>query len=185
MEHFYENIEGWFCFQSFYDRAVESAPQDGAHFVEVGAWKGRSASYMAVLIKNSGKNIKFDVVDTWEGSSEHASLDSVVNGTLYDEFLANIDSVKNVINPVRTTSTAAASQYADNSLDFVLIDANHDYEPVKEDILAWLPKVKSGGVMSGDDYPWEGVKRAVDELVPNSDKQCGSDGRYCWTFTKP
>ena len=185
MDHFYEGIEGWFCFQAFYDRAVDAAPQSGAHFVEVGAWKGRSSSYMAVAIKNSGKQIKFDVVDTWKGSSEHTELSSIVNDTLFDEFLANIDPVKDIINPVRTTSVLAASQYADNSLDFVLIDANHDYEPVKEDILAWLPKVKSGGVLAGDDYPWPGVTQAVTELLPTATQQCGTNNQYCWTYTKP
>ena len=42
-----------------------------AHFVEIGSYKGRSSSYMAVEIVNSGKSITFDCVDTWKGSEEH------------------------------------------------------------------------------------------------------------------
>ena len=62
-----------------------------AHFVEVGSYKGRSTSFMAVEIANSGKQIKFDCVDTWEGSPEHQEggdiedLD-VVNVTMFDVF---------------------------------------------------------------------------------------------------
>jgi len=58
----------------------------------------------------------------------------------------------------------------DKSLDFVFIDANHKYEFVKEDIEAWYPKVRSGGIVSGHDY-YEfksgrgGVIPAVDEFV--------------------
>jgi hypothetical protein len=71
MEHFYKNIgEDWMDFQELYSEMVNYFP-DNSHFVEVGSWKGRSASYMAVEILNSKKRIKFDCVDTWLGSVEH------------------------------------------------------------------------------------------------------------------
>ena len=59
--------------------------------------------------------------------------------------------------------------FEDNSLDFVFIDASHEYEDVKNDILAWLPKVKRGGILAGHDYyvnqDWfSGVKKAVNEI---------------------
>lgn len=184
MEHFYQQIEGWFCYESIYSKAVESASQQ-AHFVEVGAWKGKSTSFMAVLIANSGKSIKFDVVDTWKGSSEHQNMDSIINDTLYSEFIFNMKPVESYYTPLRMTSVKAAGMYEDQSLDFVLIDANHDYEPVKEDLIAWLPKVKIGGVIAGDDYPWPGVTQAVNEIIKDGvELSCGSDGRYCWSYTK-
>jgi hypothetical protein len=45
------------------------------------------------------------------------------------------------------------------------------------DIVAWYPKVKQGGVISGHDYPtWEGVKKAVNEYFKRgeilSNEQC-------------
>lgn len=184
MEHFYQNIEGWFCYESIYQRAVTDAT-NGSHFVEVGAWKGKSTSYMGVLIANSGKDIKFDVVDTWMGSSEHQNLPAIVNGTLFEEFMTNMEPIKNYVNPIRLTSVEASKLYQDNSLDFVLIDANHDYEPVKEDILAWLPKVKSGGVIAGDDYPWPGVTKAVQETLGSVELSCGTGNIYCWSYRKP
>jgi len=60
-------------------------------------------------------------------------------------------------------------------LDFVFIDANHMYEPVKEDIEAWYPLIRKDGIISGHDYNgmgdkrrgW-GVKRAVDERFGNN-----------------
>ena len=59
----------------------------------------------------------------------------------------------------------AAATYPDQSLDFVFLDADHDYESVKADIAAWLPKVKPGGILAGHDYMcgWPGVDRAVAE----------------------
>lgn len=66
MEHFFETIEGWFDFEDVYRRMAQEAPAQ-AHFVEVGAFLGKSTSFMAVEISNSKKDIRFDVVDTWEG----------------------------------------------------------------------------------------------------------------------
>lgn len=76
----------------------------------------------------------------------------------------------------RMTSVQAAEMIEDGSLDFVFIDAIHDYEHVREDILTWVPKIRKGGMISGDDYRigskymkarFPGVKKAVDELLPN------------------
>jgi hypothetical protein len=49
----------------------------------------------------------------------------------------------------------------------VFIDLNHSYESVKEDIALWLPKVKKGGYLAGDDYHenWPGVIQAVNEML--------------------
>ena len=54
MDHFYQNIHGWFDFQTLYTKMVEEHSTN-SHFVEVGAFYGKSAAYMAVEIANSGK----------------------------------------------------------------------------------------------------------------------------------
>jgi len=173
MQHFYHTIgEDWFTYQHLYSKMVKHFP-DNAHFVEVGSWKGRSASYMAVEILNSGKCIKFDCVDTWNGSEEHLDPSSPFyqqeivddNNWLYRTFLNNTKSVNNIINPVRSTSLEASAFYRDRSLDFVFIDAAHDYENVIADLEHWYPKVKKGGFIGGHDYPgFSGVVQAVNEF---------------------
>ena len=49
MEHFYKNIYGHFDFEVMYSKMVNESPMD-AHFIEVGAFYGKSAAYMAVEI---------------------------------------------------------------------------------------------------------------------------------------
>jgi len=69
-------------------------------------------------------------------------------------------------------SVEATKRFKDKSVDFVYIDANHAYKYVKEDILAWTPKVKKGGIIGGHDLDWEdpekkgefAVKKAVEEI---------------------
>lgn len=169
MEHFYYKIHGWFDFQNLYSQAVNSAPNEGSHFVEVGSWKGTSSSYMAVEIANSGKKIKFDCVDTWLGSPEHQKGDQpeVNQGILFEVFQKNMEPVKDYYNPIRMDSIEAAKLYEDNSLDFVFIDAAHDTESVINDIKAWFPKVKSGGYICGHDYLQDSVKIAVRSQLSN------------------
>lgn len=53
---------------------------------------------------------------------------------------------------LRMSSMEAVKNIPDGSLDFVFIDAIHLYEYVKEDIEQWLPKVRKGGILAGDDY---------------------------------
>lgn len=52
----------------------------------------------------------------------------------------------------RMTSVDAAAKVRDHSLDFVYIDARHDYESVTEDLQAWCSKVRPGGILAGHDY---------------------------------
>lgn len=166
MEHFCQNIPSCgFNFSNLYSLVVDYF-EEGSHFVEVGAWYGQSTAYMAVEILNSNKTIKFDVIDTWEGSPEH----SLAPGqNIYEEFLKYIEPVIDVINPIQMPSLEAVKAYKDESLDFVFIDARHEYEFIKADIEAWYPKVKKGGILSGHDYDWTGVKQAVDEFFPKTE----------------
>jgi predicted O-methyltransferase YrrM len=184
LEHFYQNIgEDWFPYTRLYAFMVQKF-ESGSKFVEVGSWKGRSASFMAVEINNSEKNIKLDCIDTWKGSDDeeyHQNDTLVKTDTLYESFLKNIEPVKHVINPIRMTSVEGSKLYQDNSLDFVFIDACHTYECVKEDIEHWLPKVKIGGILAGHDFHYPTVSKAVLEKFPDVKYDRAGD---CWLHEK-
>jgi predicted O-methyltransferase YrrM len=165
MDHFYQGLgENWFDYQELYSKMVKDFP-DKSHFVEVGSWKGMSSAYMAVEIINSGKKIKFDCIDIWEYDKSDIPKDYYEDATedLYSVFCKNIEPVKDIITPIKELSSKAAERYKDNSIDFIFIDAAHDYENVKKDINAWFPKLKKGGIIAGHDYWFDGVKSAVNE----------------------
>jgi predicted O-methyltransferase YrrM len=158
MEHFYNEIQGHFNFQSLYSDIVKWA-KDGYHFVEIGAWHGCSSSYMAVEIINSGKKIQFDIVDCFDDE-------------LCDDFTKNMKRVENHYKLIRGYSKDVSEQYKNSSLDFVFIDGNHDYETVMDDIKSWFPKIKKGGMIGGHDFEekFEGVYGAVNEFFKNDYK---------------
>ncbi len=168
MEHFYEDVHGFSHVDLFalYKKMVKKF-DSGAHFVEVGSFLGKSAVYMAVEIINSGKNIKFDCIDHWEGSEEHNDNDEVNLERLYEDFLENIKPVKGVINPIRANSIDASKFYKPNSLDFVFIDASHDEVSVKADLTYWMPRVKEDGIIAGDDIDNAEVATAVKWFFDN------------------
>lgn len=158
--------EDWFSFAGVYRRMVAACPADGK-IVEVGSWKGRSTAFLLVEAWNKSSKIEIYAVDTWLGSEEHAGEECIKNGTLYEEFLANVKPVSRQLVPLRMPSLKGANFFPDQSLDSVFIDAAHDYENVKADILAWLPKVKKGGLIGGHDYlcGWGGVDLAVQQTM--------------------
>jgi len=154
----WEKIEGWFNFESLYLDVLNRF--NNAVFVEIGCWKGTSTVCMADKIKNSKKNIKFYAIDIFEAYTQ----DGAVLETTFDEFLHNIEPCKEYIIPIKGSSHEVHTQFEDKSIDFLFIDANHDYEFIKKDIELWYAKVKEGGVIGGHDFQFPGVERAVKEF---------------------
>lgn len=192
MEHFYDTVPGHFNYENIYRHMIAFTPMNSKErFVEIGAWKGKSVCYAGVEIINSGKNIKLDSIDTWEGSPGEPALmndESIINNTLYFDYLKNIEPVREVVFPIKMPSVQAAKLYEDNSLFFVFIDGSHLYEAVKEDILAWMPKVKSGGFIGGHDIDqteeFNGVRKAVDELIGPKNIIIYNKGWASWLHRK-
>jgi len=168
MDHYDTGMFGeiWFNYQDFYKSIVEKF--DNAHFVEIGCWKGRSASFMCVEIIRNNKTIKFDCIDTWKGSSEHQHLPEIQHNTLYDVFINNMKPVEKYYTPIRLPSVSASELYPKESLDFVFIDGDHSHDAVISDVKAWIPKIKSGGILAGHGYPsCDTVKSAIDIIINN------------------
>jgi len=181
MEHFYKKIgEDWFTYPNLYKSMVDRF--DNAHFVEVGSWKGRSACYLAVEIINSNKNIKVDCVDIFEYSDSQSDIPSSEYKDIYEQFIENTKPVNNVVRAIKGTSSDVSKQYEPHSLDFVFIDAAHDYDNVLNDILSWFGKVKPGGVIAGHDYDTSsGVKKAVLDFFNNKKLKIQEN---CWIYEK-
>jgi predicted O-methyltransferase YrrM len=172
----YQDIDGWFNHQAAYDFLLKQVPEGGS-FVELGAWLGKSSAYLCD--KATHQNIT--IIDTWKGSPNELTTTHklATQVDIYDLFLENMGERK--YNVIKGTSKVAAKMFLKESLDVVFIDLTHTYEAVKEDIKLWLPKVKKGGYIAGDDYHenWKGVIQAVDELLPHA-----TFIDDCWIYQK-
>jgi hypothetical protein len=70
-------------------------------------------------------------------------------------------------NIIKKWSLDAVKDFKRESLDFVYIDANHNYDSIMQDIIQWTRKVKPGGIVSGHDYHYKRPFCGIVEAVKN------------------
>jgi len=134
--------------------------------VEVGVDRGE---YSEVLLKDN-PNLRLYSVDPWSAGEYTPGMSGVNEKQAYFDGCYE-ETVKRLApyncEIVRKTSMEALKDFEDNSLDFVYIDANHDFLNFTMDLQGWMRKVKPGGIISGHDYAYfpyrkfNHVKRAL------------------------
>jgi hypothetical protein len=169
----FNEIPGWFSYEKFYDTIVEYLPEN-SNVIEIGSWMGKSTNYFVSKIKELNKTVRFSSIDTFKGSqggwddSLHKAILEPYDGDLYTEFSNNSLLMDNFddINIIKDTSYNSKNLFLNNSQDFIMVDAGHEYDEVKLDIDSWFYKLKPGGIIAGDDFGtnlFEGLTNAVDE----------------------
>ena len=185
----WEDVRGWFGFRETYDLFIETAPLN-AILVEIGVAFGRSIGYLARKAIDAGRSdIRIVAIDPWRDDwwmppndypldaprptwgGEHAAWARAMGGP-FSAFLAEMRTHApeelERIEVVRAYANYASRMFLEHSVHAVMIDGNHNYEQVRQDILTWRPLVRAGGILAGDDYSsdFPGVVRAVFEEVP-------------------
>ena len=122
---------------------------------EIGTYDGVTSCAVAPIVKAMNGN--FIAVDWFHGSIKvnpnEQGYSSNKHSELLIQFKENIDIVEctDITKIYDMSSLEAASNIEDKSLDICFIDADHRYEEVKKDILAYFPKIKPGGILCGHD----------------------------------
>lgn len=134
--------------------------------VEVGVQRGEFAH--SILSRWPGH---LTLVDAWRHFPKD-QYDDPANGSDL-EHLQNMAATIQTLRPfrgrwdiVRGLSVEEAKGFADGHFDFVYLDANHSYQAVLDDLKAWVPKVREGGIFCGHDYldrDWFQVRSAVND----------------------
>ena len=122
---------------------------------EIGIEHGTSAMAM---IQNYESIEQYYCIDPWRGRDEK-----------YERVKVLLESTGKA-TVLRMTSDEAVN-HVPNNLDFVYIDGDHSYEQVLRDLENWVPKIRSGGIISGHDWcKFEiGVVEAGTEYFPKND----------------
>lgn len=137
--------------------------------VEVGV---RHGHYSKFILDNTNVN-KLYAIDPWEVNAELHNPNEA-----YQNCKNKLDPYGERAQMIKALSPEICSEFEDESIDFVYIDALHDYESVKKDINGWYPKLKKGCIISGHDYAprWPGVIQAVDEFVKENSLELNLTG---------
>lgn len=143
--------------------------------LEVGVWEGDNAE----LIYNHNPKEMY-LIDAWANQSgdklyrlEKGQLPQHIFDNSFNMVKAKFNNKDNV-KIIKGFSMDLVKNYEDEFFDMIYIDAAHYYEAVKNDFENWLPKVKVGGYICGDDYIVKekhkfGVIPAIDEFVEKHD----------------
>lgn len=181
-----QKIEGWMNNEELMWLGTQAHKHK--RIVEVGAWMGRTTR---VLADNAPDDAHIYAVDTWLGSDEPRHKEILRDKPLSpnaekpgDNWL--LDQWRKYLNPAwfkephkvraqQGTSLAGADylgRYAVIKFDMIFLDAAHDYDNVKADIIAWKQHLAPGGLLCGHDFggPFAGVTKAVAELLPTAKK---------------
>ena len=124
---------------------------------ELGCYKGDSTQVWAQHFD------RVHAIDPWcPGYDDQDKASEVVGEIIEHEFDSNTRAYTNIVKH-KQFSFDAADSFANESMSFVYIDAEHTYSAVSRDLEAWLGKVSADGFIGGHDYKkkWPGVMEAV------------------------
>lgn len=114
-------------------------------------------------------------IDPWRAAEadyhDAANVPQEDHDAFYAETLARLARFGERSSVWRMYGDEGAERIPHHSMDFVYIDARHDYRSVTSDLSVWIDKVRPGGVICGHDYMDAdasdadfGVKAAVDDF---------------------
>jgi hypothetical protein len=158
----------------FYARIAEQlGPR--ARVVEIGTAHGRSAIFLAETLLRLGKpDVEIWCVDCWAGAWFAECMQSIATFARAEELA--------MLRILRTTSTEAVKLFENESIDFVFVDGDHEFEGARDDIARWVWTVKPDGTFAGHDFnpQFPGVIRAVDDVLEGRHHLDTLEGSTVW-----
>lgn len=152
--------------------ALSSLAENKKICCELGSFVGKTAK--AILKSKSVE--KLYCVDVWMYRPKNRYVVEVASdwiidndAIIYKEFKRRLynEILRGRVIPTATTSKQFSKVFT--TFDLIFIDAEHNYESVKFDIMNYLSKLNINGIICGHDFSNEhpGVVQAVKELLPD------------------
>jgi hypothetical protein len=184
----------------------------GTTGVELGV---KTGAFSYEILRHWESCKRFYLVDSWRKLSNYVDIANVDDA----QHLQHMFDARRRLSPFTNRTsllflpmlTSEAAELVPPGLDLVYVDARHDYCGVAEDIAAWWPKLRPGGILAGHDYltntevrartPWQdwslcadgsiragAVKQAVLDFAAahgGLDVEVSADEWPTWLIRKP
>jgi len=142
--------------------------QDYTTFVEIGVFEGVTLKQLSdLLIKNNKNKFRVYGIDLFENTDDIIMIKRYGKeriASMYETCINKIKMNRHFINLCKADSKKASISFENESIDFAYIDASHTFENILRDLVGWYPTIKKGGIISGHDYTWDGVRKAVERF---------------------
>jgi SAM-dependent methyltransferase len=156
---------------------------------EVGVAGGQNIKH---ILKNCSHIQKIFGVDSYSEISwdmQDIDIDKEFKGFdgLFNEVNSMLSQFGERVKLIRKFSVEACKEFEDKSLDFVFIDAGHEFDDCYNDIINWYPKVKENGLIIGHDWyhpAWPGVTQSVMKIFKTEDIQYFKAPVHVWFVKK-
>jgi hypothetical protein len=170
-EHFFEQVPGCCNFTEFYTFAADVLAGKKAPVIvaELGVFHGQSTAFLGVELERRQIDWEIVGVDNFVAVSEA-------------QVAKNLASLGSRVKLMKA-DTREAPSLPDGCFDMVFFDACSGYFKVCQELNAWLPKIRKGGMAAGHGYMAEqdGLMRAVNERFSTFGVIVGTkaiDGQY-------
>ena len=166
------------------------------YFARLGLKKGAEIGvergvYTEVLCQAGLKAYAVDAWTAYKGYRDHVSQSKL------DKFYENTKKrlAKYDCEVIKGFSMDIVKKFENESLDWVYIDGNHEFQNVTNDIAEWSKKVKKGGIVAGHDFKRFGGKYGLNSChvkdvvlawckAHNIELKTTNEGNPSWWYVK-
>jgi len=152
----FDDISSFSPFHDFHDfqqKAVDACPAGGT-IVEIGCFNGRSLVCLGLMAREANKELRIFGVDNND-----------IGGSTACQVNLKAAGLKDFVTFLGMSSFQASKWFADNSIWLTFIDGSHTHEDVRDDIIAWMPKVEKDGWLCGHDALMHTVAQPVHAML--------------------
>jgi hypothetical protein len=176
VNHYLSQIPGWCTSEKaekFIDLILKIKPDV---CVDIGTFGGSSLFPVASALKYLERGIVIGI-DAWDRDTAIRNFD-INRDKNHLEFWSNVnfDQIYYIyLNILRAhalndycitlRSNSEAASYLINEIDFLYLDGNHSEEVSQNDVVIYLPKVRSGGYICINDCSDPHLQHAIDALM--------------------
>lgn len=143
----------------------------------VGVEIGVQAGYFAeTILRQWSHNTKYYLVDIWAPLTNYldaANVEQDEQNRIFRQAQENLKPYSNQTVFLKMTTLEGAEHIEDDSVDYIYVDARHDYCGVRQDLDAYWPKLKHGGILAGHDFV---TNAELQDMSPDQDWSLCQDG---------